>query len=140
MSVQYGPPFAPPAEDRIRSAPRLPCRAPVCVHGEAGEVMTGLRLRDVSLTGAFLEGPLLLEVGDRRLCTVSLRSGERATLKVEVVRVSVGHRLRGRTGVGVAFVGPVDAVRHRLLAVLAERDPSVPVLGRMRVPLSAVSL
>lgn len=140
MPAFHGSPFVPPAEDRIRSAPRLPCRGWVCLHGDADDEITKLRLRDMSVTGAFLEGPLSLEVGERRLCTFVPRPGERVTLQVEVVRVSLGHRLRGRTGLGVVFVGPVDADRHRLLTALADRDPAVPALRRIRVPLSAISL
>lgn len=92
----------PAAERRMehRWGPRRPCRARVCV--SAGGGITGIgRLRDVSMSGAFLETALPLPIFAQLAVAVLRDDG--ATHQLEFSAVVVRH---DQNGVGIEWCDP----------------------------------
>jgi hypothetical protein len=96
----------PSGETRMehRWGPRRPCRARVCV--SAGSGLTGIgRLRDVSMSGAFLETALELPIFAQLAVAVLRDDG--STHQLEFPAVVVRH---GDNGVGIEWCDPSPGV------------------------------
>jgi hypothetical protein len=98
---------------RLREAPRYRHAARVQLLDDASGVVTHLDTLDVSLGGAFVVSPVLLEEGTRLKLRVELDAGEPVSVEAEVVRVGLGSRDEEQVGMGIRFTSFPEAEARR---------------------------